>query len=216
MAEAAGRRVSFEFEGNQVRLIGRADPSGGKADVYLDGVKQLCGIDFWCPQARDQQVLCYKNGLAQGKHTLKIVALGHEESLRERHAGVRRCRAVVGRPRRSRFGRGGRPGRSATSDLRLLKRKDYVDSQGHAWRPATEYVMRLAASGRSGAHRLLDRAEDQGRGQHARTPELYRYGVHGKDFTAYFTVDPQIDVSRADQALPGGRPSDARQTRHVD
>jgi hypothetical protein len=22
-------------------------------------------------------------------------------------------------------------------------------------------------------------------------PELYRYGVHGKDFTAYFTVDPK-------------------------
>ena len=22
--------------------------------------------------------------------------------------------------------------------------------------------------------------------------ELYRYGVHGKDFTAYFTVDPKL------------------------
>ena len=72
---APARRES-NFTGNQVRLIGRADPSGGKADVYLDGVKQLCGIDFWCPQTRDQQVLCYKNGLTQGKHTLEIVALG--------------------------------------------------------------------------------------------------------------------------------------------
>ena len=48
----------------------------GDLDVYLDGAKQLCGIDCWCPVARNQQVLCYKNGLAQGKHTLKIVALG--------------------------------------------------------------------------------------------------------------------------------------------
>ena len=76
VASQAGARARLDFTGNQVRLIGRADPSGGKADVYLDGVKQLCGIDFWCPQARDQQVLCYKNGLAQGKHRLEIVALG--------------------------------------------------------------------------------------------------------------------------------------------
>ncbi len=76
VASLAGARARLDFTGNQVRLIGRADPSGGKADVYLDGVKQLCGIDFWCPQARDQQVLCYKNGLAQGKHRLEIVALG--------------------------------------------------------------------------------------------------------------------------------------------
>ena len=47
----AGRRGrGCDFHGNQVRLVGRADPSGGKADVYLDGVKQLCGIDFWCPR----------------------------------------------------------------------------------------------------------------------------------------------------------------------
>ncbi len=68
--------ASFEFEGNQVRLIGRADQEGGRADVYLDGVKQLCGIDFWSPVPRDRQVLCYKNGLPQGEHTLKIVATG--------------------------------------------------------------------------------------------------------------------------------------------
>ena len=49
VAEAAGASVSFEFDGNQVRLIGRADPERRPADVYLDGVKQLCGIDFWCP-----------------------------------------------------------------------------------------------------------------------------------------------------------------------
>ena len=47
LATRWGASVSFEFEGNQVRLIGRTNPSGGRADVYLDGVKQLaCGIDF--------------------------------------------------------------------------------------------------------------------------------------------------------------------------
>ena len=77
----AGASASFEFTGNQVRLVGRADPSGGKADVYLDGVRQLAGVDFWCPEPRDQQILCYKNGLSQGSHTLKLVALGTKNPL---------------------------------------------------------------------------------------------------------------------------------------
>ena len=97
VASQAGARARSTFNGNQVRLIGRADPSGGKADVYLDGVKQLCGIDFWCPQARDQQVLCYKNGLTQGKHRLEIVATGTKNPVSSRHASLPGRRPVLGR-----------------------------------------------------------------------------------------------------------------------
>lgn len=78
VSESAGAAMSAQFEGNQVRLIGRADPSGGLADVFLDGEKQLVPIDCWNPTPRSQQVLYSRNGLAAGSHTLKIVARGEQ------------------------------------------------------------------------------------------------------------------------------------------
>jgi hypothetical protein len=189
VASLAGARARLDFAGNQVRLIGRADTSGGRADVYLDGVKQLCGIDFWCPQARDQQVLCYKNGLAQGKHTLEIVATGTKNPV---SAGTRvyldaaEWSAAQGE---SGFGPGGGPTETQRVIFGYVGRKDYVDSAGHVWRPATEFIMRLGT--------LVDivpasfwtepQLKDVGGTPDA---ELYRYGVYGRDFTAYFTVAP--------------------------
>jgi hypothetical protein len=69
-------------------------------------------------------------------------------------------------------------------------RKDYVDSTGCAWRPATEFIMRLGAmADLVPASFWTDPQLDEVAG----TPdaELYRYGVYGRDFTAYFTVAPQ-------------------------
>lgn len=190
VSEAAGASVSFDFEGNQVRLIGRADPNGGKADVYLDGVKQLCGIDFWCPVARDQQVMCYKNGLSQGKHTLKIVPLGAKNFY------AKGTRVYVDSVQWSAAqGEAGLGEASGPSDAQRVifgytNRKDYVDTEGRAWRPAAEYVMRLhpwadleplACWTEPKVNDMVD----------TKDAELYRYGVHGKDFTAYFTVDPK-------------------------
>ena len=70
------------------------------------------------------------------------------------------------------------------------KRKDYVDSQGHAWRPATEYVIRLGASAdlEPIACWTTPKITDVSNSKDA---ELYRYGVHGRDFTGYFTVEPR-------------------------
>jgi hypothetical protein len=191
VADVAGASVSIEFEGNQVRLIGRADPNGGRADIYLDGVKQLCGIDFWSPVARDQQVHCYKNGLAQGKHTLKIVALG------TRNPYAKGSRVYIDAVQYSAAqGEAGLGEATGPADAQRVifgytNRKDYVDSKGNSWRPATEYVMRL--------HGLADlepiacwtepKVNDI---TNTKDAELYRYGVHGKDFTAYFTVDPKL------------------------
>jgi hypothetical protein len=189
VAETTGASVIHTFEGNQVRLIGPVGPSGGKADVYLDGEKQLCGIDFWCPLARDGQVVCYKNGLAQGKHTLKVVASGTKNpyakgtqvaidavqwSAAQGEAGVGESGGPSG-PQRAIFG--------------YTKRKDYVDSQGNAWRPASEYVVRLRplADLEPLACWIEPKVNDV---VETKDAELYRYGVHGKDFTAYFTVNP--------------------------
>jgi hypothetical protein len=210
MASRAGASVSFEFTGNQVRLIGRADPEGGRADVYLDGVRQLAGIDFWCPQTRHQQVLCYKNGLTQGKHTLKVVTLGTRNPVSR---GTRvyldsvQWSAAQGR---ADFGAGSGPGGAQRVIFGYLGRTDYVDSQGHAWRPATEWIMRLKA--------LADvvpiamwtepRVKEVAGTADA---ELYRYGAFGSDFTAHFTVHPQptyyvrIKLCEAGASSPAGR-----------
>jgi hypothetical protein len=191
VAESAGAGVSLDFAGNQVRLIGRADPSGGRADVYLDGVKQLCGIDFWCPVARDQQILCCKNGLAQGKHTLKIAALGAKNPYAK---GTRvyvdslQWSAACGEIG---LGEAGGPADAQRVIFGYTKRQDYVDVHGDAWRPAAEYVMRLRpwADLEPIAVWTEPKVNEVSNAQDA---ELYRYGVHGKDFTAYFTVDPKL------------------------
>ena len=190
VAAQAGARAQLDFQGNQVRLIGRADPSGGKADVYLDGVKQLCGIDFWCPQARDQQVLCYKNGLAQGKHSLEIMATGEKNPVSTGTRVYLDAAQFSAAQGENGFGQGGGPTETQRVIFGYVGRKDYVDSSGLAWRPATEFIMRLGT--------LVDLVpasfwtEPQLK-EVAGTPdpELYRYGVHGRDFTAYFTVAPQ-------------------------
>jgi hypothetical protein len=188
-AVQAGARAGFQFHGNQVRLIGRAGPAGGKADVYLDGVKQLAGIDFWCPQVRDRQVLYYRNGLAQAAHRLEIVATGSKNP-RSQGTWVNvqsvQWSAAEGE---SGFGTGGGPADPQRVIFGYVGRNDYVDSKGCVWRPATEFTLRIA--------RLADlvpiafwtaprRKDVAGTAD----PEIYRYGVHGADFTAYFTVAP--------------------------
>ena len=142
VASKAGARVTCDFEGNQVRLIGRADPYSGKADVYLDGAKQLCGADFWSPQPRNLQVLVYKNGLAQGNHRLEIVALGTKNPW---SSGTRICVEAMqtsAAQGQSGFGEGGGPGDTQRVIFGYVGRKDYVDSTGGVWRPATEFIMR--------------------------------------------------------------------------
>ncbi len=158
--------------------------------MYLDGVKQLCGIDFWCPQARDQQVLCYKNGLTQGKHRLEIVALGTNSPV---STGTRvyldaaQFSAATGE---TGFGAGSGPTEAQRVIFGYIGRKDYVDSTGHVWRPATEFIMRLGTlvdlvPASFWTEPQLDKVGG------TPDPELYRYGVYGRDFTAYFTVAPE-------------------------
>jgi hypothetical protein len=188
-AEKAGAAVSFEFEGNQFRLIGRADIDGGKADVYLDGAKQLCGIDFWCPRTRDRQVLYYKNGLAQGKHTVKIVALGEHNPYAKAAKVLIDAVQTSAAQGESGLGEATGPSDPQRVIFGYIKREDYVDSQGNAWRPGLEYVIRFAP--------LADLVPlswwTEPKAQEiagTKDAELYRYGVHGKNFTTYFTVDP--------------------------
>lgn len=210
VAETAGATASFTFEGNQFRLIGRADVNGGQADVYLDGEKQLCGIDFWCPQTRDRQVLYYKNGLAQGKHTVKIVAMGKHNPYAK--AAKVQIDAVQSSAAQGEAGLGEATGPSTPQRVIFgyIKRQDYVDSQGNAWRPAEEYVMRFAPLADLVPLSWWTEPKVQEVAE-TKDAELYRYGVHGKDFTAYFTIDPtktyyaRIKLCQADAPSAPGK-----------
>ena len=188
-AQEKDAAATFTFRGNQVRLIGRAAPDGGLADVYLDGVKQLVGIDCWNPQSRPQHVLSYHNGLANAEHTLKILARGEKNP---RSAG---CKVYVDGVQwsssegKAAFGEGGGPTEVQRMIFGYTGREDYQDAQGNLWRPATEWVVRSGAGTDSvaaawwtqPARTPIDGATD---------PELYRYGAHAKEFWANVTVGP--------------------------
>ena len=87
------------------------------------------------------------------------------------------------------FGEGGGPTETQRVIFGYVGRKDYVDSAGHVWRPATEFIMRLGAmADLVPASFWTEPQLDKVAG--TSDPELYRYGVYGRDFTAYFTVAP--------------------------
>lgn len=189
VASTAGATMSYSFIGNQVRLIGRVDSTGGLADVYLDDVKQLVGLNCWNPAPRCQQVLYYKNGLSNGEHRLKIVVRGAKNPLSQGmnvYVDAVQWSAATGT---SGFGEGGGPRQAQRWIFGYSGRTDYVDAQGHSWQPGTEFIIRTGAGADSVAaswwteRRYIAIANTP-------DPELYRYGVHGQDFTVYFTVGP--------------------------
>ncbi|MDQ1256408.1 MAG: Malectin protein [Candidatus Hydrogenedentes bacterium] len=190
VTSAADAAMTCAFSGNQVRLIGAAGPKGGLAEVYLDGEKQLVGIDCWIPgERRDRQVLYYRNGLAQGEHTLKIVARGAGNPL---SAGAEvYVEAVQYSDATGAAGYGGGAGPSETQRMIFgyPGREDYVDSQGNAWRPATEFIVR-AGSGRDAVATSWWTSRRRLAIEGTPDPELYRYGVHGEEFWANLTVAP--------------------------
>ena len=130
----ASATAACRFQGNQVRLIGRVDPSGGVADVYLDGVKQLVGIDCWTPGAtKHQQVLYYRNGLSAGSHEVMVVARG------EKNPYARSARIFVDAVQSSAaaaepdFGAGGGPRHTQRMIFGYSARKPCVDAAGNEW-----------------------------------------------------------------------------------
>jgi len=184
-----GARMSYTFTGNQVRLVGKVNPSGGRADVFVDDVKQLVPVDCFSPLVLHQQVLYYLNGLGNGPHTLKIVVRGEHNPASSGNAvlidGVQHSAAAGD----SGYGEGGGP----TGEQRLLfgytGSADYLDSHGNRWRPGTEFVVRTGHLTDSVAKTWWTMRQAvfvKG----TPDPELYHYGVHAPDFTVNITVGP--------------------------
>jgi Malectin domain len=186
-SEAKGAAVTAQFTGNQVRLIGRVDPAGGLADVYLDDVKQLVPIDCWNPSPRSEQVLYFRNGLPDGPHTLKIVARGvHNPYATDHRIYIDAVQFSAAQGKRH-F-----PTNTGPRDFQRMifgytGREDYRDTHGHPWRPATEWVTRLASGKDPVAECWWTRpvAEPV---SGTPDPTLYGYGIHARDFWANLTV----------------------------
>ncbi|HPD28372.1 MAG TPA: malectin domain-containing carbohydrate-binding protein [Phycisphaerae bacterium] len=187
-SSAAGATATCSFKGNQVRLIGMAGPDGGLADIYLDDEKQLVDLDCWCPQPR-RGVLYHRSGLSNGDHTIRIVLRG-KGNPRSGGTMVAPLEVQYSAAKADNvFGEGGGPTDAQRWVFGYTGREDYIDSAGNAWRPATEFVIRSGDGVDSvKAAWWTERRQIQIDGTN--DPELYRYGAHGKDFWADFTVGP--------------------------
>ena len=189
IAEAPGASVTAHFVGNQVRVIGNAGPEGGLADVVLDGEVQLVPVDCWNPAPRHQQVLYTRSGLAPGAHTLKLITRGAGNP-RAQGAQVSvhsvQYSAAVGV---ANFPSGTGPREPQRMIFGYTGRSDYRDATGHSWRPATELVTR-GASRQDTVSAFWWTNPAPGEITGTRDPELYRYGVHGREFWVNATVGP--------------------------
>jgi len=197
VASTAGADMRFTFSGNQVRLLGRVGPDGGLADVYLDDAKQLVAIDCRNPAVRRQQVLYYRNGLAPGEHTIRVVVRGACNPVSQGNAvyvdAVQWSSAVPadgGAPETA-YGSGGGPTDTQRMVCGYTGRKGYVDTLGKTWLPATEFVARVGHMADSvvRAWTTTPRAETI---EGTSDPELYRYGIHADEFWVNVTVGPGV------------------------
>ncbi len=180
---------TFKFKGNQVRLIGSVGPEGGLAEVYIDGEKQLANIDCWSPIEREYQVLYHKSGLPDEEHEIKVIPLGKGNPRSKGTEVMLEAIQWSDAKGDNGFGEGGGPRGVQRWIFGYPKREDYVDSKGNAWRPATEFIIR--AGHLADVVKLHWWTEPR---LHAVSntpdPELYRYGVHAQEISAYFTVGP--------------------------
>ncbi len=209
-ATRKGSGVGLSFEGNQVRVIGSVGPEGGLAEVYLDGVRQRVGIDFWNPRTLHQQVVYYSNGLTQGRHTLRIVATGSGSPLSRGSRLWVDAVAYSAAEGKSDYGQGGGPTGPQRMIFGYAGERNLVDSQGNTWLPATEWVVRSGAGTDSVAQCWWTSKRTAAI---AGTPDstLYQYGVHARDFTVNVTVGPgRYDVrllfAEWECSQPGQRP----------
>jgi hypothetical protein len=194
-ASQAGAALTFNFLGNQVRLLGTVGPDGGWADAFVDGEQQPTLVECWNPTTRSRQPIFLKKGLANGAHQLRIVVRGEKNPLAR---GTRICvdgaqfSAATGE---AGFGSGGGPSEPQRLIFGYTGRKDYVDSKGNAWRPGTEFVTRQGFGVDTVAKCWWRTRRSMYIGGTS-DPEIYRYGVHASEFWANLTVAPGIYLVR--------------------
>jgi hypothetical protein len=184
-----GALVSYRFVGNQVRVLGSLGPSEGWADAYVDGEKQLTVVECWNPHPRYLQPIFIKKGLANGPHEIKIVVRGAKNTISGGSSvvisGVQTSNATGD----AGTGVGEGPRGAQRMVFGYAGREDVIDSKGHKWKPATEWIVRSGFSNdtvdkawwTSRRSMYIGKTQDE---------ELYRYGAHAKEFWVNLTVAP--------------------------
>jgi hypothetical protein len=184
-----GATMTFSFNGNQVRLMGHVWPSGGWADAYIDGVKEPTVVECWNPTRRYRQPIFLKKGLTNGPHELKIVVRGEKNPLSDgTHIAVDSAQFSDATGDAG-YGAGGGPREAQRLIFGYTGREDYIDSEGQAWRPGTEFITRTGFGVDTVAKTwwitrrsmYIGNTEDE---------EIYRYGVHAPEFWVNLTVAP--------------------------
>ncbi len=190
-SDTQGAIWSQQFHGNQVRLLGQYLPEGGKAEVYLDGVKQLVGIDCWGPEVRGSQILYYRSGLSDGTHELRVEVKGEKNPLSQGDRVILSALQSSDESGKRKTSSHGGPVSPQRMILGYTSREDYKDTQGNTWRPCTEWIVRTGI----GADPVLSNWWAQPRRlsvANTPDPELYRYGAHAPDFWINLTVGPGV------------------------
>ena len=189
VASASKAAITCTFTGNQVRVVGDVGPEGGLAEVYLDGKKQPTLVDCWNPRPITSQIIYARSGLAQGEHKFRVVTLGRGNPISGGAEVTVRGIQFSAAQGDTGFGSGGGPKEAQRMIFGYTGRKDYVDSEGNAWKPAAEFVIRSGY----GRDVFKDALWTERRTMYVGNtddPELYRYGIHGKEFWVNLTVGP--------------------------
>jgi hypothetical protein len=71
--DGAGSGATLKFNGTGVALVGDLTQEGGRADVYLDGVKSKLVADAYIVPKTHDNDLWHIHGLKPGEHTLRLV-----------------------------------------------------------------------------------------------------------------------------------------------
>ncbi|HWD37385.1 MAG TPA: malectin domain-containing carbohydrate-binding protein, partial [Fimbriimonas sp.] len=184
-----GASADYRFTGNQVRVLGTVDADGGWADAFIDGQKQLTVVECWNPTRRRNQPIFIKKGLSNGPHEVKIVVRGAKNTISK--GAVVRIDGVQFSNAAGSVSDG--VGEGPTSAQRMvfgyLGRDPIIDSQGHAWLPATEWVVRSGFSMDTVDKAMWTKRRSMYIGN-TKDEELYRYGAHGSEFWVNLTVGP--------------------------
>ncbi len=77
---SAGASAELAFTGTGICWLGTLDPSGGTADVYLDGKLELAGLSLRSYRKQTGEMLFSREGLSEGPHTIRIISTAADSS----------------------------------------------------------------------------------------------------------------------------------------
>ena len=79
-SDTAGASASYTFTGTSVAVDGPRARDGGRADVYVDGVRRPTQIDAYAAVSTVGQALFTLAGLTSAQHTLRVCVTGTKQA----------------------------------------------------------------------------------------------------------------------------------------